>query len=118
MATRARAIEVSGWADATGRGPVVCATAAWNGLGTTPHQIWAFRRAEIAAHVETPFRLGEGQRATMIPIRTLPPRAQGGDRLAAILERLVAPPAQRAAALGPRARVAIAIGLPERLAVG
>jgi 3-oxoacyl-[acyl-carrier-protein] synthase I len=111
-------IPVNAWSDATGRGALVCATTAWNGLGSTPHQIWAFRRAEIAAHAETPFRLRDGQRATMLHIRTLPPRAQGVDRLGPVLRRLLSPLLARAAALGPRARAAVIVSLPERLADG
>jgi 3-oxoacyl-[acyl-carrier-protein] synthase-1 len=113
-----RPVPVNAWSDPTGRSAVVCATTAWNGLATTPHQTWAFRRAEIAAHAETPFRLAQGQRATMIPIRTLPPRSQGVDRLLPVLRRLLAPLAARAAALGPRARVAIVLTLAERFAEG
>jgi 3-oxoacyl-[acyl-carrier-protein] synthase-1 len=93
----------------------VFATSAWNGLGATPHQIWAFRRAELAAHAETPFRLTDGERATMLHIRTLPPRAQGVDRLVPVLRALLAPLLARAAALGQRARVAVVLALPERL---
>ena len=43
-------LEVARW-DSGGRGLAICATTAWNGLGFTPHQIWAFRRAQIAAHI-------------------------------------------------------------------
>ena len=48
------------------------------------------QKREIAAHAETPFRLTEGQRATMIQIRTLPPRAQawGMTRYQAYQDRL------------------------------
>jgi hypothetical protein len=84
-------VEVTRWADATGRAAHVFATSAWNGLGATPHQIWAFRRAELAVHAETPFRLADGERATMLHIRTLPPRAQGVDRLLPVLRALLAP---------------------------
>jgi 3-oxoacyl-[acyl-carrier-protein] synthase-1 len=94
---------------------MVCGTTAWNGLGFTPHQIWAFRRAEIAAHAETPFRLTEGQRATMLHIRTLPPRSQGVDRLAPVLRKLVAPLLARVTTLG-RPRVAVVLALAERFA--
>jgi 3-oxoacyl-[acyl-carrier-protein] synthase-1 len=118
MATPAaarRPVEVSLWADAT-RAPHVFATSAWNGLGDTPHRIWAFRRAELAAHAETPFRLADGERATMLHIRTLPPRAQGVDRLLPVLHALLAPLLPRAAELAPRARVAVVLALSERLA--
>jgi 3-oxoacyl-[acyl-carrier-protein] synthase-1 len=109
-------VEVSGWADATGRAVHVFATSAWNGLGATPHQVWAFRRAELAVHAETPFRLTDGERATMLHIRTLPPRAQGVDRLLPVLRALLAPLLPRAASLGQRARVAVVLALAERLA--
>ncbi|HZJ54198.1 MAG TPA: hypothetical protein VFD38_08660, partial [Myxococcaceae bacterium] len=110
-----RPVEVNGWADATGRAAHVFATSAWNGLGATPHQIWAFRRAELAAHAETPFRLTDGERATMLHIRTLPPRSQGVDRLLPVLRSLLAPLLPRAAELAPRARVAVVLALSERV---
>jgi len=108
-------VEVTGWTDAPGRAPHVFATSAWNGLGATPHQIWAFRRAELAAHAETPFRLADGERAVMLHIRTLPPRAQGVDRLMPVLRALLAPLFSRAASLGQRARVAVVLALSERV---
>jgi 3-oxoacyl-[acyl-carrier-protein] synthase-1 len=108
---------VAAFRDASGEAALVCGTTAWNGLGFTPHQIWAFRRAEIAAHAETPFRLSEGQRATMLHVRTLPPRAQGVDRLAPILRRLVSPLLAQVASLG-RPRAAIVLGLADRFADG
>ena len=107
--------DVVSWADPEGQSALVCGTTAWNGLGFTPHQIWAFRRAEIAAHAETPFRLAEGQRATMLHIRTLPPRSQGVDRLVPVLRRLVAPLFGRAGVLD-RPRVAVVLGVAERFA--
>jgi len=103
------------WFDPSGRSALVCGTTGWNGLGFTPHQIWAFRRAEIAAHAETPFRLPDGQRATMLHIRTLPPRSRGVDRLVPIVRRLVAPLFQRVAGLD-RPRVAVVLGVAERFA--
>ncbi len=118
MAAPQGSIAVNGWADATGRSALVCGSSAWNGLGATPHQIWAFRRAEIAAHAETPFRLADGERATMLAIRTLPPRAQGTERLAPILKALLAPLLAQAAVLGPRSRSAVVLALPERFAEG
>lgn len=107
--------EVTSWMDASGSAAMVCGTTAWNGLGFTPHQIWAFRRAQIAAHAETPFRLTEGQRATMLHIRTLPPRSQGVDRLVPVLRRLIAPLLARVAALD-RPRVLVVLCGAERFA--
>jgi 3-oxoacyl-[acyl-carrier-protein] synthase-1 len=107
--------EVTAWSDPSGQSALVCGTTAWNGLGFSPHQIWAFRRAEIAAHAETPFRLGEGQRATMLHIRTLPPRSQGVDRLVPVLRRLLAPLFGRLASLD-RPRVLVVLAAAERFA--
>ncbi len=113
------AVPVNRWtADGSGRAAVICGTTAWNGLGFTPHQVWAFRRAEIAAHAETPFRLTAGQRATMVHIRTLPPRAQGVERLAPLLRALAAPLLGRVAGLGSGARVAVVLSLAERFGDG
>jgi 3-oxoacyl-[acyl-carrier-protein] synthase-1 len=109
--------EVTSWIDAAGQSAIVCGTTGWNGLGFTPHQIWAFRRAEIAAHAETPFRLIEGQRATMLHIRTLPPRSQGIDRLVPVLRRLVAPLFARIALLD-HPSVAVVLCVAERFAPG
>jgi len=105
------------WIDPSGEAALLCGTTAWNALGSTPHHIWAFRRAEIAAHAETPFRLPEGQRATMLHIRTLPPRAQGVDRMLPVLRALVAPLFARLKTLG-RPRIAATLCLPERFSPG
>lgn len=110
--------KVTSFFDPSGRGAVVCATTAWNGLGESPHQIWAFRRAEIAAHAETPFRLADGQTATMLHIRTLPPRSQGLDRMAPVLRGLVSPLFKQVAAFGPRTRLATVMALAERFSDG
>jgi 3-oxoacyl-[acyl-carrier-protein] synthase-1 len=106
---------VRAWTDPSGEAALLCQTTAWNGLGFSPHQIWAFRRAEIAAHAETPFHLSEGQRATMLHIRTLPQRSKGVERMTPVLHRLLAPLFARLATLG-RPRVAVVLALAERFA--
>lgn len=94
--------------------PLVCGLAAWNGLGFDPHQIWAFRRAELTAFAESPFHCGNGARATMAQIRTLPPKLLGADRLIAIAQRLVGSLGTELAALAG-SRIGVVLGLPERM---
>jgi 3-oxoacyl-[acyl-carrier-protein] synthase I len=100
------------------QGPHICAATARNGLGFSPHQIWAFRRAELAAHAETPFRLPEGQRATMLHLRTMPPRSQGLARLLPLLRSLLAPLLGKIPSATPKPRLAVALALGERFAQG
>src|SRR5207247_1819830 len=44
---------VAHWGGGWGTAPIVCATGAYNSLGLDPHQIWAFRRAELTAFSES-----------------------------------------------------------------
>jgi 3-oxoacyl-[acyl-carrier-protein] synthase-1 len=100
---------------ATGRpAPVVVATAAINGLGFSPHQTWAFWRAEATSMIESPFRCPNGERATMVPVRTIPSRERGAARMVAMmmeaLEQLE-PTLKRA---GQNARIGVALGISDR----
>jgi 3-oxoacyl-[acyl-carrier-protein] synthase-1 len=97
---------------------VVCATSAWNGLGGSAYQTWAFRRAELTAFVESPFRCGNGVRATMAPIRTLDPLAYGARRLRAIVTRLLAPFERLLRTLPARTRIGVGLCLPVRMGAG
>jgi 3-oxoacyl-[acyl-carrier-protein] synthase-1 len=112
------ALDVVHWGGAWGPAPAVVATSAWNGMGFTPHQIWAWRRAEMNALAESPFLNANGSRATMAHIRTLPPRARSSERLWAVAEALVKPLLQRLEALPTGSRVALVLGLAERFADG
>jgi 3-oxoacyl-[acyl-carrier-protein] synthase I len=101
-----------------GTAPVVCATAALNGLAFSPYQTWAFRRAELTAFAETPFLCANGARAIMAQVRTLDPRMQGGGRLALLTSSCIA---QLGPALGtapPDTPVGVVLCLPERMADG
>ena len=98
---------------------VVVATAVINGLGYSPHQVWAMRRAEQAALVESPFVLPDGTRATMAVVRSLPPRSHGEARIAAMSARLLDEALPTIAELGRvGARVGVWSCLPERWSVG
>jgi 3-oxoacyl-[acyl-carrier-protein] synthase-1 len=72
--------------------PIIAATAAINGLGFDSHQTWAFWRAGVTPLTASPFRLENGERATMVPVRTLEPTSFGVTRLSAmtvaVLEQL------------------------------
>lgn len=95
--------------------PVVVATAAWNGMGATPHQVWAWRRAEMNAFTESPFLCANSSRAIMAHIRTLPMRSTGTERLVAIGQALLEPLAGRLSDTGRgELRVALSFGLAER----
>lgn len=75
------------WGDELGPAPVVVGTAAFNGLGFDAHQSWAVWRADGSALMQSPFRLLNGERATMTLIQSLPPTLYGAERLWRILER-------------------------------
>ncbi|MDY7231163.1 hypothetical protein [Hyalangium rubrum] len=98
-----------------GAAPVIVGTAAWNGLAFSPYQTWAFRRAELSAFSETPFRAPNGKKVTMAPIRTLPTRDSGAARLAPIATRTLTQLLDSLGELPPNATVALVICLPERL---
>jgi 3-oxoacyl-[acyl-carrier-protein] synthase-1 len=104
------------WDDRSQPAPVICGTTAWNGLGFNPHQIWAFRRAELTAMSETPFRLENGSRASMVPIRTLPPRSFGLARMEPVVRALLLPHLEKLAAVTPNAQIPVVLCVAERLA--
>jgi 3-oxoacyl-[acyl-carrier-protein] synthase-1 len=110
------ALDVVHWGGARGPAPAIVATSAWNGMGFTPHQIWAWRRAEMNAFAESPFLCRNGARAIMAFIRTLPLRAKGSERLRAIAAALLEPLLSRLDALPPSSRVGLALCLAERFA--
>jgi 3-oxoacyl-[acyl-carrier-protein] synthase-1 len=111
-------LDAAHW-DGRARPAVVIAEAtAWNALGTSTHQTWAFRRADVTSLVESPFRLSSGRRAILASIRTLPPRATGLDRLAPVIDAILAPHLARLQALGSGARVGAVLALAERFAEG
>lgn len=93
------------------------ACGAVNGLGFDAHQTWAFWRAEASPIAESPFRDGAGERASMIAARTLPPRLQGGRRLALLGSEALAQLEPALAALKPE-RVALLASISERHAGG
>jgi 3-oxoacyl-[acyl-carrier-protein] synthase-1 len=97
---------------------VVCATSAWNGLGTSAYQTWAFRRAELTAFVESPFRCANGARATMGQIRSLDPRTTGARRLVPVGRRLLETFEPLLRTLPERTRVGLGLCLPPRMGDG
>ncbi len=99
-----------------GPGAPLCATAVWNGLAFSAYQTWALRRAELTAYVESPFHGADGERATMAPIRTLPPQSFGIDRMVAIGTQLVEDLTPALRALPTTARIGLVLCLPERMA--
>jgi 3-oxoacyl-[acyl-carrier-protein] synthase-1 len=107
-------LDVIHWGAKWGAAPVICATAAWNGLAFNPYQTWACRRAELTAFAETPFRCINGQRATMAQIRTLPPRSHGLQRMQRIAGRLVDELLPKLATLPTSSRLAVVLCLSER----
>ncbi|MEM9189081.1 MAG: hypothetical protein AAGF12_07885 [Myxococcota bacterium] len=99
-----------------GPAPVVCHIGAWNGLGESAYQTWAFHRAEMLAFSETPFRMPEGERVTMAPIATLPPQARAEPRCFTMLTRLLDPLLLQIAGRFPAQRVGVALAVDERFA--
>ncbi|AGC48155.1 3-oxoacyl-(acyl carrier protein) synthase [Myxococcus stipitatus DSM 14675] len=95
--------------------PLIVGTAAWNGLAFSPYQTWAFRRAELSAFAETPFRARNGRKVTMAPIRTLPTRDSGAERLVPIATRTLSQLLKDLGELPPKAVVALVLCLPERM---
>ncbi|HEY8038205.1 MAG TPA: hypothetical protein VIF15_00355 [Polyangiaceae bacterium] len=110
------ALDVVHWGGRWGPAPTIVATSAWNGMGFTPHQIWAWRRAEMNALAESPFLCTNGARATMAFIRTLPVRAKGTERLRVIAETLLEPLLSRLGALPQTSKVGLVLCLAERFA--
>src|SRR5262249_17534013 len=103
------------WGEGGKESPVICATAAWNGLGTSPYQIWAFRRADLTAFSFAPFLCPNGNCATMAQIRSLPPTAAGAARMLPIalatVERLL-----EGLPSSPKGlRIGVVLSLPERM---
>ena len=103
------------WGGRGAQTPVVASTAAINGLGFNSHQTWAFWRAEVTPLVASPFRLNNGERATMAHVRTLDPKATGGDRLAALVVEALAQLEPGLAAMNADARLKVSLCVSERL---
>lgn len=102
---------VSSWAFAGKGGPLLFASSAVNGLADTPHRTWAFRRAELTAFAESPFRCRNGFRATMAHVRSLPVQAIGLTRLLPLATEALEPLVAVARGAGPGARLAVLAGL-------
>ncbi|HEX8699675.1 MAG TPA: hypothetical protein VF815_12605 [Myxococcaceae bacterium] len=98
-----------------GTAPVIVGTSAWNGLAFAPYQTWAFRRAELSAFAETPFRALNGKRVTMAPIRTLPTQDSGAGRLEPIARNVLTQLRSSLGELPAEAKVALVLCLPERM---
>jgi len=90
----------------------IVGSSTFNGLASTPHQTWAFRRADQTAFVESPFRCGNGSRATMASIATLPPTTMGLDRLVAIARRLLSQLLPLLAKWPPSVEMGLSVALP------
>lgn len=95
--------------------PVISSVCAFNGLAFTAWQSWAFRRAELTAFSESPYRLANGKRATMAPIRTLHPRASGIERLIPVGRVLFSQLQADLEKLPANARVGMVLVLPSRM---
>lgn len=94
---------------------VIADTAAINGLGFDPATTWAFWRAEANGQQASPFRDDNGERATMVLVRTLPPTLTGAARLAHMLRDCLAQIAPSVDALGAGARVGVFLCLAARM---
>ncbi len=80
---------VSSWIYRGRGGPQILASAMMNGLAASPYQTWAFRRAELSAFAESPFRCRNGFRAIMAHVRSLPVKAFGLTRLLPIASEVL-----------------------------
>jgi 3-oxoacyl-[acyl-carrier-protein] synthase-1 len=109
-------VEQAHWGGNREPASVVCGTGACNGLGFTPHQIWAFRRAELTPFAEAPFLCANGFRTTLAHVRTLPPRLLGVDRMIALATQALEPIVASLAGIPEGARLDLALCMPERFA--
>jgi 3-oxoacyl-[acyl-carrier-protein] synthase-1 len=96
----------------------IAGTAALNGLGSSPYQTWAFRRAEQTAFVESPFVCANGKRAIMGQVQTLDPKMSGVARLEKILEACIEQLGEPLAALPANEVVAMILSVPARFERG
>ena len=76
--------EVHTWPTREGATLVLGECSAYNAVGLNAHQTWAFWRAEVAPLSASPFRLANGDRATMAVARTVPAKDFGAARLASL----------------------------------
>ncbi len=96
-------------------GPTLSAPIVWNPLAADPYLTWALWRAEQVGLGPTPFRANNDIRIVMGRLASLPPRSVGGARLSAILARLLDGVIGHLGPTGGRARLFLALGLPERM---
>jgi 3-oxoacyl-[acyl-carrier-protein] synthase-1 len=89
-------------------------------IGFSSYETWANRRAELTGYGESPFRMSDGERATMAFVPTLAPTSYGLARMLVLLERVLSPLYERVRAglpqLGRDARIGVGIALSERFA--
>lgn len=100
--------------DATAPTVVIADVAAINGIGVDAATTWSFWRAEANGQRESPFRCASGARATMVLVRTYPPRLTGVARLLRLMNDGLAQLAGSLDALGAEARVGVLLCLAER----
>ncbi len=93
----------------------VIAVGATNGLGFNAAHTWAFWRAEANGLQASPFRCPNGTRATMVLVRTYPPRLTGVERLVRLLDDTLPQVSGAVDALGADARVAVVLCLAAHL---
>ncbi|MFK7989807.1 MAG: hypothetical protein AB8I08_27560 [Sandaracinaceae bacterium] len=94
--------------------PVVIATGTVNALAFDPYRTWAFRRAEVTGFVGSPFRLPSGNPSAFARVRQLDPRLIGGERMVALATSALDSMGELVARIPTRARLAVALCLPER----
>lgn len=110
--------KVSSWTYGGRGGPLILATAMVNGLASSSYHTWAFRRAELTAFAESPFRCRNGFRATMAHVRSLPVEAFGLTRLLPLASDALDELSGVAERSGAGKRMAVLVGLGTHYADG
>lgn len=107
-------VEVAHFGARSSREPVLVDVGTCNAIGLDPHQTWAFRRAEITAFVESPFRLPSGNVLSFARVRQLDPRTTGVDRVAAMAARAIASVDRTLSRIPASARIGVALCISDR----
>lgn len=107
-------LAVAHFAEDSSREPVLVDVGTCNALGLDPHQTWAFRRAELTAFVESPFRLPSGNVLSFGRVRQLDPRLVGVERVVALAVRALDAIGGTLAKIPREAKLGLFLCLPAR----
>ena len=109
------ALDIEHFGTADSRRVEIVATGTVNAVASSVYQTWAFRRAEIAGHTSSPFRLPSGNLLTFARVRQLHPMMVGPDRVVTLAVEALEQLAPSIARFPEGTRLGVGLCLPPRM---